>query len=1407
MAMPPLEDDRSIDAARAELAAQGPVLLVCPGCGRTFEPGPAGPTVPGLCPACGARLFVPGGEDSVAGSCSSATVGTLAPLLSPARDPASQSEPPTPRLRPAVEGSARTEPITPRAAGPAGGLRRTPETHSNRVGRYELLEELGAGGMGRVWRALDTSLQRVVALKQIRPEGLDREGHARFLREARLAARLRHPNIVPVLDADLTEQGVPYLVMEYVEGRTLAAWFAEARAAAPTLGSAARETANFRKPVELLASVAEAVGYAHSQGIIHRDLKPSNVLLDAQERPFVADFGLAKQIGVPAGAGPHAPRAAPDSATEITAVGQVLGTPAYMSPEQADTSEARPITTRSDVWSLGVILYEALTGLQPFQAETPVLTLLAVQHREPPSPRRLQPRLPLDLETLCQKSMEREPARRYADAAALARDLRRWLAGEPIEASRPSRAERAWRWGARRRRVLLPAALAAAAVVAALGWGWRERSARDTLDRAILEDFVTPVEGFEHSIMTVRMSGEARRLLAAAPLALLDRLIAARPELGPPYAWRGRVKALLGDGTAEADLDRACALSPAEWRVWRLRAEFHLGRFLRARPLPSPELSQSRLVPRPFPKESAEETAAKEAALRDLREMDARLSSGSAGGEGPDGAATVRLRLARAMLALWSDREDAPRHALDLLEGAAGPEAWRVRGIALFQAGRFDESVEALGKALAEWPQDALGWRYRGLARIGAEVAPRPAAGGAAPGSHVTVTPAERVRRLRDALADFDEALRCEPTPGPFLNSRAIACAFLGRALEDAGLDPRDAYRAGVEAASRGIGGGSASSSEYLTRACCRAALATAESDRGRDPHALLAQALSDCDEALRVAGKDGVATVHVQRGNVRLSLAKAEAAAGRPHPDADRAALTEFEEVLRSDPGCTAALAGSAAALELLAQAEPARGEDARASCRRALECWDETLRRDPAFPLGNAGRASVRQRLAELDGAAGHDPSEGLRRAIEEYGEALTREPGAVLVNHNRANAWRALGEASAARGLDPRACYRNAIADYDEVVRRKPDLANGVQSRGHARVLLGLAESTRAGDAAGCYRDAIADYAEASRLRPADAGAHASRGAALLLLARTTRGPEGEDPKVLAKGLAALDEALRLDPGAPIARENRASGRVRLARVLAARGEDPRALLRSALEDYDAGIARRPAPAQWYADRGSAARALAEARAQRGEDPREENRRAEADYREAILRGFAPARLSLGLLLSGLGRYEAAVEAFEEAAKALPARAASTTPRLTELRRRLAALGKSWEEELRLAALLLRAGDAAAALPRYAAGFALLEAEAAALPEAKRAERLADPRVREVLSAARYELACVECLVAASPGADLPAAARDRAFGHLQEAVRLGFHDRDRPHSDPRLAPLRSDARFDALLPGSR
>ncbi|MBI2901567.1 MAG: protein kinase [Planctomycetes bacterium] len=308
-------------------------------------------------------------------------------------------------------------------------------------GNYTLLAELGRGGMGVVYRAEQKSLGRPVALKvlNVARDWAGEQTLARFQREGEVMARLAHPDIVAVHDFGVHEERV-YIAMELVRGMSLDRYV---RSSLPGLEAS----------LEIVARMARALHHAHQNGIVHRDVKPSNILIDAEDHPKLTDFGLAKVEG-----------------RRLSLSGGLLGTPVYMSPEQA---AGDPVDARSDVYGLGAVLYELLTGGPPFAGTSVEAIVHQVVHAEPAPPRLFNVKIPPDVETICLKAMEKQRDRRYATALAMAEDVERFLRGESILARRTGAAERAWKWARRRRGVVAAAGLALILVGAGGAVAWR----------------------------------------------------------------------------------------------------------------------------------------------------------------------------------------------------------------------------------------------------------------------------------------------------------------------------------------------------------------------------------------------------------------------------------------------------------------------------------------------------------------------------------------------------------------------------------------------------------------------------------------------------------------------------------------------------------------------------------------------------------------------------------------------------------------------------------------------------------------------------------------------------------------------------------------------------------------------
>jgi WD40 repeat protein len=366
-------------------------------------------------------------------------------------------------------------------------------------GDYELQKEIARGGMGIVYKARQVSLQRVVALKMILAGQLASDADvARFRTEAQAAANLDHPNIVPLFEVG-EHQGQHYFTMKLIEGGSLAE-------------ALERFRADPRAAASLIATVARAVHHAHQRGVLHRDLKPGNILLDPEGQPHVTDFGLARKL---------------EGGGHLTQSGAVMGTPEYMAPEQAQGEKG--LTTAVDVYALGAVLYALLTGNPPFQGGNILDTLQRVVTYEPAPLRSLNPQVAKDLEVVCLKCLEKDPAKRYGSAEALAEDLARWLRGEPIAARASNFRERVTKWARRRPAVAALVAVSGAAILSIGILGgvlWHQAEMRAQADRQqAAEQRQLNAQLQEQRDLVLDREKQGRRLLYAAQIGLAEQAL------------------------------------------------------------------------------------------------------------------------------------------------------------------------------------------------------------------------------------------------------------------------------------------------------------------------------------------------------------------------------------------------------------------------------------------------------------------------------------------------------------------------------------------------------------------------------------------------------------------------------------------------------------------------------------------------------------------------------------------------------------------------------------------------------------------------------------------------------------------------------------------------------------------
>ncbi len=966
----------------------------------------------------------------------------------------------------------------------------------NRFGKYILIRELGAGGMGVVFKAWQSDLRRFVALKFIR--GVEAQDDLeRFAREAQLAATLSHPGIAPIYESG-EHDGKHFFAMQYVEGQTF-----DRLLSSP-------ERPPVRKLIEILALAAEAVEYAHEHGVIHRDLKPANVMVDPRGRAYVMDFGLAKSVR---------------TGSSLTGSGFTVGTPSYMAPEQAQADAAR-IGPRSDVYALGAILYQIGAGRAPFEGENVLQVLVDVVNRDPVTPRKLNPKFHPELETVALKALEKDPERRFPSAAEFAADLRRWLDGEPVHARAAGTLSRLVRRIRKHKAIAAGATavlLGIAIAAGSLGLRQREKSAR----AAALPYYQEAADAFEESDRLRRMPSadlsQYRALVMKAEA--FSREAIARD---PTYAEAQFVLALAASrkGVLEeesiAHFSRVLELEPEHLRAALERGRVRLKMLHERYGLDTISQRTGKAGPRfTFkPKDAGFETL-RAATLADL-ERAARLSPRESEKALLQGAAALAswrpgqdADLDRAEASLRRARELAPNDAYTCfllgrarfmradLEGASDRMEEAVAlipadfdtlysaALTLSYSGRTAKGLEFVERALEIWPENYLLWSKRGdlLSQLGRE-----------PQALISYEQSIRLEphqiqpyvglgylhyskeRFQEAWEVYTRALKALPDEPTLLEALGASLVGLARLEEaEAVMDRVTALRGDAES--------------FSNRGAVR-------SQRGQ-----AARAMEDFERALALAPDD--ANVHYSLATHLLRTEKTGDAVlhferalkeGRDHPDTHYwlsealFKLARYEESLTHalqalKRGRDDSLAHFGAADNFLRLKRPAEAEEA----------YTRGLERQADAPLALARRGQARCEQGRLDegledylAALRLKPADAdaLREAAlihfmkKRYGPALDfadrsisagRDDldihslrGETLRNLERpAEAEKAFDRALERKRDDPilhfyrsRVRYEQgrkeeAFADLEAAIRIKPDFAQAIGQRGMLKV----------------------------------------------------------------------------------------------------------------------------------------------------------------------------------------------------------------------------------------------------------------------------------------------------------------------------------------------------------------
>lgn len=881
-------------------------------------------------------------------------------------------------------------------------------------GHYVRVRELGRGGFGTVWLAWDTVLRRRVALKILKEQGP--EDSARFKREAQMAAALSHPNIAAVYEVG--EVGAEHFIaLQYVEGDTLA-----------------KVRLSPKEAMEAVRDMARAVAYAHRQGVIHRDLKPQNAMRADDPsagagqggRVYVLDFGLAKLT---------------KAGSSLTVSATIVGTPAYMSPEQARGEKA---DERTDVYGLGATLYELVTGQPPFSGENVMAVLRQVLDSDPVAPSKLNPRLPGDIETILRKAMEKEPARRYESVAAFADDIERQLAGDPIHARPVSTAERLWRGARKKRAVVVPTAAAVVLGFALGGWAIvgahqrkaaerrafeeNEQEAQDLLVRAKPE-----LQKAVDSLYDEKTNYEVLVNRVEVGQGMIEAAIEKAPHLAEGHYLLGRAWGIRGwDDRAEASWRRAIALDP-DFGM----ARYELGRLLAMRAIVATLAGAE---------ENREAHLARARAWAEEAQRELELALGMNGcGD------ALQLEIGKAILAyVTRDKERVLGISQEAVKTYGNVNRAEDFYLLIGLVSQGDERIRAYDEAIRRRPKHHLARFFRGIA-------------------------VQEQGDLDGAIADYDEAIR--------INLRFVwAYANRGIARQDKGnlegavadydeairIDPCHAgayYNRGNAKRDKGdLDGAFADFSETI-RVNPRYAYAYGNRGVLRALSGDLEGAMADYNQALRINPRNE--RMLANRGNARMMQGDLDGA------------LVEFNEAVRIKPGFALALAGRGSV------------RTAKSDFDGAITDCDEAIRTDPRCVEAYVSRGGARFMKGDLDGAiADYDQA---IRINARCAEAYLNRGGARLAKGDLDGAIADCDEAIRINPSLARACVNRgdarmkkddidgAIADYNEAIRIDPRCPEAYFNRGIAR------------EAHGDLEGAIADTEKALEVAPKDSPHH--------------------------------------------------------------------------------------------------------------------------------------------------------------------------------------------------------------------------------------------------------------------------------------------------------------------------
>jgi predicted Ser/Thr protein kinase len=945
--------------------------------------------------------------------------------------------------------------------------------------RYRVERLLGTGGMGTVYKAFDPTLGRYVALKFLHRN--DDDHTQRFLREARAQARIAHPHVCQVHEVGEVE-GRPYIAMQYIDGRSL--------------GDLCEELTVETK-VRLIRDVARAVHAAHRNGLIHRDLKPGNILLAREEsgalHPFVVDFGLAQE----------------QDETALSRTGMISGTPAYISPEQA---QGKPLDRRTDVYSLGIVLYELLAGFPPFKGANLARILVQLVQEDAKPLRQIDPAIPEDLETLVAKCLEKDPARRYESARDLAEDLDRFLEGDPIHA-RPA----GWGYRAgkrlRKNKALAVVSVAAALALAILG-AFSVRQQMRARERAELAQRFGQRLGELESSMQYEaflprhdMTPYKQRLRLG-----MDAIAGEMKRLGEIAEGPGNFA--IGQGylalhqyeTARMHLERA-------WQAGERSPEIaiSLGRALAAsyeRTLAETNLQTSgeeidrnyRLPALAYLAATAKDSQSSPYTMALVAYFERRY---------PEAAAQAH----KAYLQKASFYEAGELEAtINLTQGSNATKAGRYEEAQRF----FDSAGRSYGQLIQQAPSEPglyAGDCDRRVRSISTSMASRDV-----PESQVT-----------QAVASCDLALSVDPELADALIVKALLFSRLGEQKLKRGADPQPDLANAIRLAARAASLDARDVRPYNQLTFCHRLLAQWQLGRGADPRDEIQRGIVAARRAVEIQPR--LASSHLGLGTAYLVLVHDQQRRGADPRRALELAAASYQQAISLDPEFLLAYTNLGNAWKSMAEVQVAQGADPGGSVGKAMAAFEQAVHLNPQYAPAHNNLGNVQLTLGEYLLTRGSDPRRALTDAARDYERALAIKPDYGLARFNLGYTYRSLAEGLVDQGQDPGAALAAADAALGEYLRLNANDADAFLEQARVRLVAARWALKRRTSPMTALGDATADLRRAEEV-------NARNPDVLFAQAQVARFEAEADPRrtgtSLREGLDRVGKALAINPG---------------------------------------------------------------------------------------------------------------------------------------------------------------------------------------------------------------------------------------------------------------------------------